>query len=109
MKIAITSIENNTESKIDTRFGRCSFFAIYNSSTETTEFVLNPNTNSDSGAGPASAQFIASLDVSVIYSGEFGGKAKSILDDFKIKTICVPSNEIKICEIIKTLPNEKDS
>ncbi len=42
MKIAITSEGNTLNSQIDSRFGRCSYFAIYDTETKATEFVLNP-------------------------------------------------------------------
>ncbi|HBL77595.1 MAG: hypothetical protein A2W90_03220 [Bacteroidetes bacterium GWF2_42_66] len=88
MKVAITSTGNSPESKLDSRFGRCSYFAIYNTEKKILEeFLLNPNKESEGGAGPASAQFIASKGVEKVVSGEFGGKVKSIFESLQIETL----------------------
>jgi len=49
MIIAITSTDNNLEGTIDSRFGRCSFFAFYDTESSTTEFMVNPNKDCDEG------------------------------------------------------------
>ncbi|NCC99779.1 MAG: dinitrogenase iron-molybdenum cofactor biosynthesis protein [Bacteroidia bacterium] len=99
MKIAITSEGNSLNSLIDPRFGRCSFFAIYDTDTKNTEFILNPVKESLEGAGPAAVQFIASKEVKKIVAGEFGGKIKSLLDNLKIDML--KDNGKTISEIIK--------
>ena len=42
MKIAITSEGNTLSSLIDSRFGRCAFFAIFDTDIQDTEFFPNP-------------------------------------------------------------------
>jgi len=105
MKVAITSIGNNLESKLDQRFGRCSYFVIYDLETKGIEFIPNPNRDVLEGAGPASVQLIASRNVSKIISGEFGMKVKSLLDSLKIQMIVLKEPEKKIEEIIDMLNN----
>ncbi len=83
MKIAITSTGDTLNSTIDSRFGRCAFFAIYDTETKSTEFILNPSKEAQEGAGPAAVQFVAAHKVSKIVSGEFGMKIKSLLDSLK--------------------------
>ena len=39
MKVAITSIGNSLESKLDQRFGRCGFFIIYDTEKNTSRFI----------------------------------------------------------------------
>lgn len=107
MKIAITSTGDNLDATLDNRFGRCSFFAIYDTEKGTTEFVLNPSKEAHEGAGPAAVQFMASHKVSKIVSGEFGMKIKSLLDSLKIHMIIIKDPEKKIKEIIEILINEK--
>ncbi len=87
MKIAITSSGDTLNSTIDPRFGRCVFFAIYDTERGTTEFLTNPAKDASGGAGPAAVQFIAKYNIKKIYSGEFGGKIISLLDDLKIEMI----------------------
>lgn len=107
MKIAITSTGDNLDATLDGRFGRCAFFAIYDSETHSTKFILNPSKEAQEGAGPAAVQFVAAYKVSKIVSGEFGMKIKSLLDSLKIHMIIIKDPEKKIKEIIEILINEK--
>jgi len=84
MKIAITSIGNSAVSTLDPRFGRCSYFAFYDTETCVLDFVPNPNKDANEGAGPASAQFVATRGVTKVVSGEFGGKVKTVFDTLGI-------------------------
>jgi predicted Fe-Mo cluster-binding NifX family protein len=103
MKIAITSTGNNLESNLDQRFGRCSYFTIYDNETKGMEFIPNPNKDAQEGAGPASVQLVASRNVQKIISGEFGIKIKSLLDSLKIQMIVLKEPEKTIGEIINML------
>ncbi|MDX9848550.1 MAG: NifB/NifX family molybdenum-iron cluster-binding protein [Tenuifilaceae bacterium] len=102
MKIAITSTGDSLDSKLDERFGRCSFFVVYDTESKSTEFIPNPNKEAENGAGPASVQVIASRNVSKIVSGEFGMKIKSLVDSLKIQMIVVKEPKT-IREIIQML------
>jgi predicted Fe-Mo cluster-binding NifX family protein len=106
MKVAITSTGNNLEGKLDQRFGRCSFFVIYDTETKGLEFIPNPNKEAQEGAGPASLQLVASRNVTKIISGEFGIKIKSLVDSLKIQMIILKDPEKTISEIIKMLNGE---
>ena len=103
MKVAITSSGNTLDSKLDQRFGRCSFFIIYDSETKGMEFIPNPNKDAQEGAGPASVQLVASRNVSKIISGEFGIKIKSLIDSLKIQMIALKDSDKSIREIIEML------
>ena len=105
MKVAITSTGNTLESKLDQRFGRCSYFVIYDTETKSIEFIPNPNKDAPNGAGPASVQIVASRNVGKIISGEFGIKIKSLLDSLKIQMIVLKEPEKTIDKIIKMLNN----
>jgi len=105
MKIAITSNNNNLDSKLDSRFGRCSYFAIYDTESKDAEFYLNPAKESPEGAGPASAQFVASKGVKKVISGEFGLKVKSIFESLGIEAINLKESDNSIAEIIRMLNN----
>lgn len=107
MKIAITSTGDTLNSTIDSRFGRCAFFAIYDTETKSTEFIFNPIKDTQEGAGPAAVQFVAAHKVSKIVSGEFGMKIKSLLDSLKINMIILKDPKKRIKDIIEILNNEK--
>ncbi|HBG86840.1 MAG TPA: dinitrogenase iron-molybdenum cofactor biosynthesis protein [Marinilabiliaceae bacterium] len=103
MKVAITSTGNSHESTLDSRFGRCSFFVVYDTESQSTEFIPNPNKDNVEGAGPASVQLVASRGVNKVISGEFGTKVKSIFDSLQIQLVVLNEPEKKINEIIDLL------
>jgi predicted Fe-Mo cluster-binding NifX family protein len=103
MKIAITSTGNSLDAKLDSRFGRCSYFVFYDSESFSTEFIPNPNKEKVEGAGPASAQLVSSKGVKKVVSGEFGAKVKSIFDSLQIQLVILKDSEKKINDIIELL------
>jgi predicted Fe-Mo cluster-binding NifX family protein len=103
MKIAITSTGDTLASKLDQRFGRCSYFVIFDTETRGMEFLPNPNKDAQEGAGPASVQLVASKNVDKIISGEFGIKIKSLVDSLKIQMIVLKQPEKSIKEVIDML------
>jgi len=107
MKIAITSTGNSHESKIDSRFGRCAYFVIYDTESGSTEFIPNQNKENVEGAGPASVQLVASRGVKKVVSGEFGAKVKSIFDSLQIQLVVLNDSEKTISDIIKLLEDNK--
>ena len=100
MKIAITSTGNSPDATLDSRFGRCSYFVIYDTESGSTEFIPNPNKQAMEGAGPASIQLVASKGVEKVVSGEFGAKVKAIFDSLKIQLIIVNDGTMTINKII---------
>ncbi|HEY9125116.1 MAG TPA: NifB/NifX family molybdenum-iron cluster-binding protein, partial [Bacteroidales bacterium] len=96
------------ESTLDSRFGRCSYFVIYDTKTQATEFIPNPNLESVEGAGPASVNLIASRGVKKVVSGEFGTKVKSIFDSLQIQLVVVNDPKKTIAEIIELLEKGKE-
>lgn len=105
MKIAITSNGDSLDSKLDSRFGRCSYFAIHDTENNDTVFYANPNKESQEGAGPASAQFVVSKGVQMILSGEFGGKVKSLLESLQITMVALKDNQKTIKELLEEYPS----
>ena len=103
MKIAITSKGNGLDSKIDPRFGRCSFFVIYDTETKGMEFLPHPDKDAQEGAGPAAVHLVASRNAVKIISGEFGIKIKSLLDSLKIQMIVQKDPDKSIQDIIDML------
>ncbi len=87
MKVAITCRENNADALIDQRFGRCAYFAIYNTEDHSLEFVENTAHNAAEGAGPAAVAIIANREVGKVVSGEFGFKIKNMLNDLNIQMV----------------------
>ncbi len=103
MKVAITSTGNTPGSLLDSRFGRCAYFVIYDTQSKSTEYIPNPNKDSLEGAGPASVQLVASKGVEKVISGEFGVKVKSVFDRLQIQLIMIKDQEKTIKEILDLL------
>ncbi len=106
MKIAITSTGNSFDSKIDSRFGRCSYFVVYDPEYKSAEFIPNPNKENVEGAGPASVQLVASKGVKKVVSGEFGAKVKSIFDSLQIQLIVLADPEKTVHQVIDFLNHQ---
>ena len=103
MKKAITSTGNSPDAILDSRFGRCSYFVVFDTESRSTEFIPNPNIDAVEGAGPASVQLVASRGVKKVVSGEFGAKVKSLFDSLQIQLVILNDPEKKISEIIELL------
>ncbi len=106
MKIAITSTGTSLGSTIDPRFGRASYYVIYDKKAQSFEISPNPNKNAEDGAGPSAVQYVAEKGVTKIVSGEFGGKVKSLCDSLKIQMITIKDHNKTIQEIIDLINNQ---
>jgi predicted Fe-Mo cluster-binding NifX family protein len=106
MKIAITSTGNSPQATLDSRFGRCSYFVIYDTTSGSIEFIPNPNREALEGAGPASIQLVASKGVEKVVSGEFGAKVKAIFDSLKIQLVIVKDRTMTIDRIIEMVSKQ---
>ncbi|MGB4655860.1 MAG: NifB/NifX family molybdenum-iron cluster-binding protein [Bacteroidales bacterium] len=101
MKIAIVSEKEGLDARIDSRFGRCAYFAIYDSDSKTTEFFPNPAKDSPEGAGPEAVKFIASKGAKKVVAPEFGKKAEDMLNKLQIEM--VNAKDKTVSEIINEL------
>jgi predicted Fe-Mo cluster-binding NifX family protein len=75
MKIALTSAGPTIDDEVDSHFGRCPYFLIIEPETMEIEPIQNPNISLGGGAGPQSAQLMASKGVSIVLTGNCGPKA----------------------------------
>ena len=92
MKIAISSKGDTLDSEIDSHFGRCKFFAIYDSEDKSTLFVDNTAGALTEGAGPAALQLLTAQGVSKLVSGNFGVKVKTLSSDLNLQLIVMREN-----------------
>ncbi len=84
MKMTITSEGNNHKSKFDIRFGRRDWFCIWDSEKQNADFFEYCFKELNGGAGTKAAELVAEQDAAKIISGDFGPKAKSLLEQLKI-------------------------
>ena len=85
MKIAITSIGESLDSKVDPRFGRAAFFLI--GDTETMQFqpIQNENATAVGGAGPSSAKAVIDTGAQAVLTGNCGPNAERTLTAAGVK------------------------
>lgn len=103
MKAAITSTGNSLDSFVDSRFGRCAYFVVFDTESKSMEFIPNPYKEAEEEVGFSAVELIASKNVSKIISGEFGMKIKPVLDSLKIQMIVIKDSEKKVSDIINLL------
>lgn len=85
MKILISALDAKKNSKVDMKFGRAEYFAIFDTKTGEYDFIENEAKNGAHGAGPVAAQKTIDLNVDIVLTGNLGIKAKSVIDQTKIK------------------------
>jgi predicted Fe-Mo cluster-binding NifX family protein len=106
MIVIITSSGDSPDSKFDLRFGRAAWLCVYNTETGTMEFIENENKFISGGAGTKTAAKVAELGAQKVISGDFGPKAKMMLEKLKIQMITLDGDgNRKIEEIINNIKN----
>lgn len=87
MKIAFTSMGKNWESKIDARFGRTEYIAVFNEGFDDLLIIDNNEVKNEAhGAGTATAQKIFELNPDVLITGNGpGDSASKALKTMKMK------------------------
>jgi predicted Fe-Mo cluster-binding NifX family protein len=88
MKIAIASQGSDLTSMVDPRFGRASYFILYDTEMDSWNVIDNsPNTEIAHGAGIQTAQRVIDIGADTVVSGNFGPKAADVLDAAGIVTM----------------------
>ncbi|WP_372932160.1 NifB/NifX family molybdenum-iron cluster-binding protein [Mariniphaga sediminis] len=103
MKLVITSVGNSLKSKFDLRFGRTAWLCLYDTETKNVEFMENENMNINGGAGTRMAEKVAELGAERVISGDFGPKAKTLLEKLKIQMIIMDEGTCTVGDIIEKL------
>lgn len=103
MKTVITSKGNQEQSTFDLRFGRGAYFCLFDSETKQVVFYENEFVQAQGGAGTKAAEKMIELGAQKIISGDFGPKAKDLLEKFNIQMVIFENDEITIAEIIQLI------
>ncbi len=107
MKVAIASTGSTLESTVDSSFGRCAWFIIIDTESGGMEFIPNTNRDLEEHAGKAAVELVATRNVEMIVSGEFGAKIKPLLDSMHIQMVVIKDSEKRISDIITLLNNRR--
>jgi predicted Fe-Mo cluster-binding NifX family protein len=103
MKTIITSTGNQLNSIFDLRFGRAGWFCLYDDQSDEISFIENENVNSQSGAGTKTVEKVVELGVQKVISGDFGPKAKELLEKFNIQMVLLQDDNNTVQRIIDQL------
>ncbi|MCF8112142.1 MAG: NifB/NifX family molybdenum-iron cluster-binding protein [Desulfobacteraceae bacterium] len=86
MKIAVSSRGQSLQDPLDSGFGRCAGFVVYDTNTQSSSFLDNSRQQDlAQGAGIQTAQMISNAGVDVLISGRIGPKALQALSQSSIQ------------------------
>lgn len=103
MKICITSRGDTLDSLVDSRFGRCEYFIIYDIDGSEFEAVKNGMAQTAGGAGIQSGQIMADKGIKALLTGNVGPNAFQVLKAADIEIFTGVSG--KISDAIKMFNN----
>jgi len=100
VKTIITSTGNKLKSNFDLRFGRAGWFCLLDEETGQTTFYENEFMDAVQGAGTKVVEKVVGLGAEKVISGDFGPKAKELLDRFNIQMVILPDNAVTVKDVI---------
>ena len=100
MKTIISSTGNNLDSAFDLRFGRAGWFCLLDEETGETSFYENEHREASHAAGTKVVEKVVELGASKVISGDFGPKAKELLENFKIQMVLLSDDSKSIADIV---------
>ena len=95
MKICITSEDQDLDSEVDPRFGRCAYFIIINPDTMEFEAIENSNAHTMGGAGIQAGKLIIENNAKAILTGNVGPNAYQTLSVGGIEIITSVSGNVR--------------
>lgn len=103
MKTVITSSADHVEAAFDKRFGRAAWFCLVDEDSQKVEFIQNKNLDLGHGAGTKTAEMMVNLGVGKVISGDFGPKAKDMLDKFGIQMVIIQEDNLSVNDIVEKI------
>ncbi len=103
MKTIITATDKKLSAPFDLRFGRAAWFCLYDHETKKATFHENFHVDDGHGAGQKAAESAYELGAERVISGDFGPKAKDILDRLKIQMVIIEDENQAVEDVIKKL------
>jgi len=103
MKTLISSEGKDLKSSFDLRFGRAGWFCLLDEETGKTSFFENQFKNESQGAGGKVVEMVVEMGVTKVISGDFGPKAKDLLEKFNIQMVILPDANKSIHDIISQI------
>ena len=99
MKILITTKGDEWDSLVDSRFGRASYYILYDEDSDSFEAYSNEeNQNATHGAGIQAGQKVAELGAGVVITGHVGPKASATLKNSQVKVYSFSNDNLTVRE-----------
>ncbi len=105
MKVILSSEGTSLESRLDPRFGRCTYFIVYDSSARSFKAIKNSGAESNQGAGIAAANQAMEEGVEAVITGNLGPNAYSLLQ--KAKVHLYKSDAVTVKRALELLEKEE--
>ncbi len=103
MKTVITSSGNYVGALFDQRFGRAAWFCLFDEETGDADFYENEFVDAGNGAGVKAAEKVVGLEAGKVISGDFGPKAKDILDKLDVQMVVIQDQGFTVKDVINKL------
>lgn len=103
MKTIISSTGSKPGSDFDLRFGRAGWFCLLDEDSGETNFFKNEHKDASHGAGTKVVEKVVELGAGKVISGDFGPKAKELLEKFNIQMVIIQDKHTTVADIIKKL------
>lgn len=103
MKTVITATGNSSSAAFDQRFGRAAWFCVFDDESGELNFIDNAGVNASNGAGTKAAETMVELGVTKVISGDFGPKAKDLLEKFNIQMVILQNDDDTVQDIVDKL------
>jgi len=84
MNICVTASGEGLDSEVDPRFGRCSYFVIYDPEIRNVKSISNAAAFTSGGTGIKAAEIVANAGIDVLLTGTMGPNAFSIFSELGI-------------------------
>jgi len=95
MKIAISAQQDSLSSPIDPRFGRAQGFILFDTETNTHQWLSNQNMDLPQSAGIQTAQMVVQAGAQAVITGQVGPKAQSALEQGNIRIVSTAAASVQ--------------
>ncbi len=96
MRIAFSTNGETMDDPIESRFGRCRSFLLYDTDTKETILLENEAAQASGGAGIQAAELLARNGVKLVITGHVGGNAAQTLSASEIEVLQGYSSTIRV-------------
>ena len=103
MKTMISSSGNKLSSSFDLRFGRAAWFCLLDEETGDTSFIENQQNEGSQGACSRVAKQVVELGAKRVISGDFGPRARTLLEKFNIQMVVLTDDNRTVNDVIKSI------